>query len=80
MFELTTLQEEFRREESIYHTPLEGRLSIDSFMRVLRRILPTKGEHAMRRLERASEMIFASFFNFVAGSRTGDQREEVCAL
>ena len=45
-------QEEFRREESIYHTPLEGRLSIDSFMRVLRRILPTKGEHAMRRLEK----------------------------
>lgn len=53
---LNNLIDEFQREESTIRQPIEGRLPVDSFMRALRRVIPTKGEHALRRLEKALDL------------------------
>ncbi|CAE7559222.1 Tsnaxip1, partial [Symbiodinium microadriaticum] len=53
---LNTLVDEFQREESTIRQPVEGRLPVDSFMRAIRRVIPTKGEHALRRLQKALDL------------------------
>lgn len=58
---LLIVQDEFQREESTIRQPVEGRLPVDSFMRAIRRIIPTKGEHALRRLQKVCTLEKKSF-------------------
>jgi len=52
---LKMLYEEMKREESIQHAAIgeQKRLTVDAFMRTLRKLLPLKGEHAFDRLNKA---------------------------
>ena len=53
---LDDLLNELRHEDQLTHHKVEGRLSLDVFFRVIRRTFPTKGEHSIRRLEKALEL------------------------
>jgi len=50
---LNTLLEECEREEVQVRGHCEGHLPLNSFIRVIRRVIPTKGAFAFRRLEKA---------------------------
>ena len=53
---LDDLLNELRHEDSLIHQKVEQRLSLDAFFRVIRRVFPTKGEHSIRRLEKALDL------------------------
>lgn len=53
---LDDLLKELRHEDQLIHHKIESRLSLDVFFRVIRRVFPTKGEHSIRRLEKALEL------------------------
>lgn len=53
---LDDLLNELRHEDQLIHHKVDGRLTLDVFFRVIRRVFPTKGEHSIRRLEKALEL------------------------
>jgi hypothetical protein len=53
---LDDLLNELRHEDALVHQKVEGRLALDVFFRVIRRVFPTKGENSIRRMEKALEL------------------------
>ena len=50
---LASILEECQREEIQVRGQVEGHLPMNTFMRVIKRVIPTKGAYAFRRLEKA---------------------------
>jgi len=57
---LNNFEEELQKEEQMIRGEVQGKISIEGFMRVLKRVFPSKGEVSLKKLEK----VFFLFFFF----------------